>query len=291
VAVMQIWINGGFVNEEQARLPLLSHAVGRGVIVFETLKICETVDGPALFTAQAHIDRLINSLDLLKMEPGYNKTEVLEAIKDCARINKVGEGVCKVFCYYPGLSWGSIPTDSKPSLAVICGPTETFGFNAAKRGKPVKMGISTFRKLHDDAVPTKAKVTGYYVGDYLSAIEAKERGIDVQIMVDMKGRLCEGGTFSSFFVKDQVACTPPVTRVLEGTTRQVVLDVAAWLGIKTCEMDIPADEVSGFDEAFNTASVSGLVPVSEFEGRALGNSCPRTGDRQTNGRHGSGVPG
>jgi branched-chain amino acid aminotransferase len=271
---MQVWIDGKFVEQEQATVSVLSHAVGRGVVVFETLRICETIDGVAISTLQEHLQRFENSLQLLQMDPGYSLEEIARAVKECTRINQVTEGVCKIFCYYPGPAWGSMPAEPTPSLAVACGSNQEFGVETHKHGKPIKLGVSSFRKLDKESVPIKAKVSGYYVGDYLSLLQAKQRGFDTQIMLDEHGNICEGGSFSCFFVKNEVLITPPSHRVLDGTTRKVVLDLAGMLGIETREEDVPADLVHEYQEGFTTGSIKGITPIAQLEDHAMSQCCP-----------------
>ena len=271
---MQVWLDGEFVHHEEVCVPLLSHGFSRGLAVFDAMKITPTVDGPALLALDEHAERFFKSTELMHLELQIGQDELIEAIKQAARLNQVEAGACKIFAYYSQPLWGTIPTGGKASVAIYCGSYADFGVDPAKKKNALNMCISPYRKMHQETAPIKAKVTGYYVGAYLAAVEAKSRGYDEAIMADTEGHLCEGGSFSTFFVVDGVLTTPPVDRVLTGTTRAIVLDVARDIGLPVEERDLRISDLDQVSESFCTGSVLSVAPVCSIEGKSLGEACP-----------------
>ncbi len=271
---MQTWIDGRFVDWRQANVSLLSHGWGRGVAIFEVINILATADGPAFFCLEEHLDRFFNSAALMKMELALSRTELFEAVLATARQNEVKAGFCKFFGYYPAVEFAPVPKDKRVSVAIFCVDNDYFGLDPQSASRPLSAGVAPYKKLHPETVPLKAKVTGFYVNAYLSAVELAGRGIDDPIFVDTSGFVCEGGTHNNFFVKDGLIKTPPLSRVLEGTTRRVVIEVAREAGHDVEEVDVKIEELAAFEEAFCTGSLIKVAPIRSIDGRVLGQVCP-----------------
>lgn len=271
---MQIWIDGEYVSFGEDTAPLLSHGFDRGVTVFEVVKVVDAVGGPALFALDEHLDRFFTSAELVKMDLGVGPEELTGIIRQVAAKNRIKAGAAKMYGYYPGLAWGLEPVDLNPSLVVYCANYEDFGIGSTYPGGPVRLAISPYRKLPREFSLPPGKFCGNYVEAYLALLESRERGFDKALMIDTEGLVCEGGAFSIFFVRNGALLTPPLDRVLPGTTRTAVLDVGRWMGLEVIERDIPADEIETMDEAFCTGSVSTLTPVTEIEDITLGACCP-----------------
>ncbi len=270
---MLVWIDREFVPQNEACVPILSHGFCRGLAVFDAMKVASTTDGPAFVALEEHVDRFIESCKLMSLDIALSKAQIIEACKETARRNKVEEGPSKIFAYYPQVTWGTLSEQKYATVAIFCGSYADFGVDPSKKKTAMRLGISSFRKLHQETVPIKAKVAGYYVGAYLTAKEAMSRGYDEAIMADTEGRICEGGSFSTFFVINGVLCAPPQKRVLDSTTRAIAIAVAKSLDIKFEERDLYIKDLDQVDEAFSTGSVMIIMPVSKLEGKELGD-CP-----------------
>jgi len=271
---MEAWIDGRFIDWRQASVPILSHAFGRGLVIFEVINILATQDGPAFFGLKEHVDRFFNSASLISMDLPITRKELVKALLATARRNNVSAGAGKWFAFYPSVELTPVPRDKRVSIAIFCGDNESFGFDPEKASQPISSGLSSYRKIHPQTVPIKAKLTGHYINAYLGALEMAAKGYDDAIYIDTSGLVAEGGTHTYFFVKDGIIKTPPLERVLPGTTRAAVIEVARAAGHRVEETDIRVEELAQVDEAFCTGSLIKVTPVRAIEGRPLGQVCP-----------------
>ena len=271
---MQAWIDGQFKDSTEITVSPLSHCFSRGVAIFEVAPILATPKGAAVLCLTEHVERFFKSAELISMTLPLSPDELYQAVLDTSRQNNVTAGICKFFAYYPTLELKPVPKDDRVSVVIYCANYADVGFDPTKASRPVAAGVSKYRKLHPETVPFKAKVTGFYVGAYLAALEMADKGYDEAIIVDTEGFVCEGGTHSNFFVKNGVIKTAPLHRVLTGTTRKVVIEMAKEAGFEVQETDIRPEELAEFDEAFCTGSLMRVAPISSIDGHKLGASCP-----------------
>ncbi len=179
-----------------------------------------------------------------------------------------------------------MPDDPQVSVAIFCGSDRDFGQSHDHPVAPQLAGISRFRKPHWETVPIKAKITGNYVNACLATQEVMARGYSTPILLDVEGFVTEGGTQSQFFVHQGVLKTAPLARILAGTTRRVVLDVAREAGIPVEEADIRPEELPAMEEAFCSPAAS---PGCAHPGHRRPGPCrtlPRTDHHTARGAHG-----
>ncbi len=273
-ATVKAWINGGFVAGDKASVPLLSHSFSRGTALFEVMDIVATIDGPAYFGLNEHINRLFHSAKLMRMELPYGPAEIMDACVLTARENGIREGGAKLFAYYPSEEYTILPRNNKIDIAVFTIDFADLGFNKEDLSSPAKVGISSYRKMDPDIVPVHAKVTGNYVNAYLAMMEAREKELDEVLLIDTRGYVAEGVTSSAFFVKEGVLRVPPLEKVLSGITRMAVIELARDLNIPVDISDILPTELLTLDEGFFASSFEHVRPMLSIEGKALGGKCP-----------------
>ncbi len=271
---MNVWLNGEFVDLDKATVNIFSHSFGRGSAIFEVLDIVSTQNGPAFFGLNQHMDRLFKSAELMYMDLPMSRNDIIAACVKTAKENKVFAGAAKLFAYYSGIEFTSVPQNPQIDIAILCVDYKTFGIQQKDLSAPVRVGISSYKKYHPDTVPVHAKVTGNYVNAYLSMMEMKKKGYEDVIIVDVFGNVAEGATASLFFVKDGKIQTARLTNVLNGITRMAVMEVARDMGIVVEETDIQARDVYAFHEAFYSVSLGHIKPIQSIEGKMLGSACP-----------------
>jgi len=271
---VEVWIDGQFKDAKEVTVSPLSHCFSRGVAIFEVANILATTRGTAVLCLKEHVNRFFKSAELLHMELPLSPEDLSAAVVAATKRNKVTAGICKFFAYYPTWELKPVPKDRRVSVAIYCANNAEFGFDPARASLPLSAGISSYRKIPPETMPIKAKVTGYYVGAYLAAVEMAAKGYEDAIFVDTEGFVCEGGTHNNFFVKDGIIKTAPLHRVLTGTTRTVVMEVAQEVGFPVQEKDIRPAELTEFDEAFSSGSLIKIAPIHSVEGKKLGTACP-----------------
>ena len=164
---MDAWIDGRFVPQEEATVPLLSHSFSRGVATFEVADVPLTEKGPAVFRLDAHVDRFFESCRLLHMPLQIERDELTAAVLQTVARNAICPCAVKFFGYSPDVEYGLIPAHPRVSVAIFCYQSHPERKSGAPV-PPVAAGTSTVRKLNPETVAIHAKACGNYVSPFLA---------------------------------------------------------------------------------------------------------------------------
>jgi branched-chain amino acid aminotransferase len=145
---------------------------------------------------------------------------------------------------------------------------------AEAREKGVRANVSSFTRHHVNVMMTKAKVVGNYANSQLAKMEAINAGYDEAIMLDVQGNVAEGSGENIFIVRRGELKTPPLTSILEGITRNSVIDLARHLGLTVHETIFSRDELYIADEVFFTGTAAEITPIREVDNRTIGSGRP-----------------
>ena len=275
-AVDYIWMNGELVKWEDAKVHVLTHALHYGSGVFEGIRCYETPDGPAVFRLREHMERLERSARMLYMDTGYSVDEMVEAVLETIRVNKLSSCYIRplVFRGYGIMGLDPLPAPVEFSIAVW--PWGTYlGDGALEDG--VDIGVSSWRQRSINAMPPAIKTTGNYVNSSFARMEANAHGYNEAVMLNEEGKVCEGTGENLFIVKDGVIVTPPVSDgILEGITRDSVMRIARDRGYTVEERSMVRTDLYTADECFMTGSAAELVPVRSVDRIKVGTG--RAGD-------------
>ena len=216
----QIWMNGELVAHEDAKVPVLTHALHYGTSVFEGVRAYEMPDGgTAVFRHSDHIDRLFRSAALYHMEIPYSKDEIRSAT-----FETIGASGLKS-CYIRPLVWrgagpmGLYPLDCPVEVMIA---VWSWGAYLGDEGKisGVRAKVSSWRRIPSDALIPTAKAGGQYLNSVLAKIEADKAGYEEAILLDSRGYVCEGTGENLFLVKGGKVFTPGFANdILEGINR------------------------------------------------------------------------
>ena len=199
--VSEIWLDGEFVPWDEAQVHVLTHALHYGTGVFEGVRCYETVDGPAIFRWEEHLDRLYLSAKPYRIEIPFSREELTEATVELIR--REGHPSCYIrpiaFVGYDRL--GLNPSDIPIRTAVACWPWGSYlGEEAIENG--VDVAVSSWRKYGSDQIPTNAKTTGAYVNSVLASLEARENGYVEALVLKEESEIAEGPCENLFLVRD-----------------------------------------------------------------------------------------
>jgi len=168
---------------------------------------------------------------------------------------------------------GLYPGENPVKCAIAVWPWGAYlGGDGLKNGIRVK--TSSFTRQHINISMTKAKVCGHYVNSIMGKIEAVSDGYDESLFLDVGGNVSEGSGENIFIARQGRLKTPPLNSVLEGITRQSVLEIAADEGIEVREDNITRDELYCADEAFFTGTAAEITPIREVDRRTIGSGKP-----------------
>jgi branched-chain amino acid aminotransferase len=278
--VDKIWMDGELVDWDKAQVHVLSHALHYGSGVFEGIRCYETADGPAVFRLTEHMARFERSAKMLFMDLGYTVDEMVEAVKETIRVNKLPACYIRPIAFRGYGVMGLDPIEAPVNITIACWPWETYmGEEALREG--VDVGVSSWRQRSINSMPPAIKATGNYLNSSLARIEANQHGYNEAILLSESGKVTEGTGENLFVVRDGVISTPPVSDgVLEGITRDSVMQIAIDLDYDVLEESLVRTDLYTADEMFMTGSAAEVVPVRSVDHRVIGPAGPITLDLQ-----------
>lgn len=269
----KIWMDGKFVRWSDANVHILTHTLHYGLGAFEGVRCYKTPKGPAIFRLNEHIERLFKSCHILQIKSRYTPDDMREAIIESVRVNKLEECYIRPIVYLGYGSMGIFPKDNPVKVAVAVWPWGAYlGEEGITNGIRVK--ISSFTRHHVNITMTKSKTCGDYVNSLLAKREAVSCGYDEALLLDTNGYVAEGSGQNIFIVCKGILKTVSLPSILEGITRNSVIEIARNENIITAETNFTRDELYTADEAFLTGTASEITPVREVDGRMIGRGKP-----------------
>ena len=269
----KIWMDGKFVDWNDAKVHVLAHALNYGTGVFEGIRVYETSKGPAVFRLKEHVRRLFDGCKVMGFDLPYTQEEVRSAIKETVRINgKVDYVKPCVFLCGEAVGLNPIGVPIKFTItAVYLG--SYLGKDAQEKG--ASLLTSSWFRPWNLAAPAGAKVNGIYVTSCLAKQDAKKRGADEAVMLNAQGNVAECSGENIFIFKRGKLYTPTTAdSILEGITRNSIMEIAADLGYDVIETEISKIDMYTADEVFMTGTAAEVTPVAKIDDRPIGDGKP-----------------
>jgi len=269
----KIWMDGRLVNWGDANVHVLTHTLHYGVGAFEGIRCYKTAAGPAIFRLDEHVDRLFASAHILQIAIPYTREQIVDAIKETVRINRLESCYIRPIVFIGYGSMGLYVEDNPISVAVAVWDWGAYlGDEGLEKG--IRAKISSFTRHHVNISMTRAKVPGYYVNSILAKKEVKAAGYDEAILLDPDGYVAEGSGENIFITRKGVLKTTPLTSILAGITRESIIKIARDMGITVVEERFSRDDLYIADEAFLTGTAAELTPLREVDNRVIGSGRP-----------------
>ena len=269
----KIWMDGSFVDWADAKVHVLTHSLHYGLAAFEGLRCYKGKSGSAIFKLHEHVDRLFDSAHIGMMTIPYEKKQIAEAIVETVRSNKLEACYIRPLVYIGYGAMGVYPGDNPIKLAIAAWKWGSYlGDDALANG--MRACVSSFTRHHVNVSMTRGKISGYYVNSILAKREAKGNGYDEAILLDPEGYVSEGTGENIFIVRKGRLKTTPLTSILEGITRNAVIELAREQGLVVLEERFTRDEMYIADEVFVTGTAAELTPVREIDKRPIGTGKP-----------------
>ena len=267
---MKIWMDGEFKELKDANISILAHVVHYGSAVFEGIRCYDTPKGPAIFRVQEHMQRLINSGKIYKMEIPYTVDELIEATKETIKENNLKGCYIRPISYRGFGELGVNPLNCPVETAIAVWEWGSYiGEEEMENG--ANIGISTWRKPAPDTLPVLAKAGANYMNSQLANLEAGEHGYDEAIMLDIEGHVAEGSGENLFIVENNKIITPGLgNSILSGITRDSVIKIATDLGYEVEEDNISRERLYLADEVFFTGTAAEITPIRAVDNRKIG---------------------
>ncbi|MFC6952191.1 branched-chain amino acid transaminase [Halorubellus litoreus] len=267
-----IWMDGEYVDWDDAQIHVLTHGLHYGSGVFEGARCYDTENGPALFRWEEHVDRLYESCKPYDMEIDHEPEEITEATKTLIREQDLRSCYVRPIAFYGYKSLGVSPGDCPTRTAIACWPWGTYlGEDALENG--IEVMVSSWRKHASSQIPTNAKTTGLYVNSMLAGEEARRNGYPEAIVLNKEGNVAEGPGENLFMVNDGEIYTPGLSEsILDGITRDTVITLAEERGYEVHDnVSVSRGELNTADELFFTGSAAEVTPIRKVDNVTIGN--------------------
>ena len=269
----KIWMDGRFVDWKEANIHVLTHTLHYGLGVFEGLRCYKGEKGSAIFRLKEHVKRLYDSAQIVQIKIPYSPQEIEEAIIGTVKVNRLEACYIRPIVFIGYGEMGLYVQKNPIQVAIAAWPWGTYlGDDGIRNG--IRAKISSFTRHHVNVSMTRAKVTSYYANSQLAKREAKEVGYDEAILLDTDGYVAEGPGENIFIVRNGTLKTPPLTSILEGITRNSIIELAQEKGIPVAQERFSRDEIYIADEAFFTGTAAEITPIREVDGRIIGTGKP-----------------
>jgi branched-chain amino acid aminotransferase len=269
----KIWMDGRFVDWKEANVHVLTHTLHYGLGVFEGLRCYKGENGSAIFRLKEHVERLFHSAHIVQIKIPNSPKEISEAIVGTVKVNRLEACYIRPIVFIGYGEMGLYIQKNPIQVAIAAWPWGTYlGDDGIRNG--IRAKISSFTRHHVNISMTRAKVTSYYANSQLAKREAKEAGYDEAILLDTDGYVAEGPGENIFIVRNGVLKTTPLTSILEGITRNSIIELAQGKGIPVVQERFSRDELYIADEAFFTGTAAEITPIREVDGRIVGTGKP-----------------
>lgn len=269
-ATEKIWHNGKWIKWEDAKIHVLSHVVSYGSAVFEGIRCYETKQGPAIFRLREHMDRLVNSAKIYRMDLAYSAEDFGNAATELVRLNKLNSCYVKPIVLRGYGEVGVNPLNSPIDVYMACWTWGAYlGPEALTKG--VDIGVSSWTRIAPNTLPAMSKAAANYMNSQLIRMEATFNGYAEGIALDSGGHVSEGSGMNVFLVHDGTLYTPPLaTSILPGITRDTVVKLAEDLGIPVKESVIPREMLYIVDEVFFVGTAVEITPIRSVDHITVG---------------------
>ncbi len=265
----KIWHNGKLIPWDDAQLHVMSHVVNYGSSVFEGVRCYSLPKGPAIFRATEHMQRLLDSAKIYRIDVDYTRDELVSAVVDVVKNNGVWP------CYIRpiilrGYGEAGVNPFNSPTEVYICNyPWGKYLSNDAEKG--VDVCVSSWTRLAPNTLPAIAKSGANYMNSQLIKMEAIVNGYVEGIALDTNGYVSEGSGENIFIVRNGTLQTTPLgNSVLPGITRDSVMQIARELGIPVVEQVIPREMLYIADEAFFTGTAAEVTAIRSVDKISVG---------------------
>ena len=270
----KVWKNGEFINWEDARIHVMSHVVNYGSSVFEGIRCYETSKGSAVFRLTDHMQRLVNSAKIYRMDSPFSRADFCNATVELIKQSGLES------CYIRPIVFRGLD-EEKPAFGVnpFPNPIESYiaiwqwgkylGEEALESG--IDVCVSSWTRITSNSMPAMAKAGANYMNSQLIKMEALLGGFSEGIALDDRGYVSEGSGENIFVVNNGRLITPPLgASILPGITRDSVVQIAREMGIEVVEAQVQRAALYLADEAFFTGTAAEITPIRSVDRITVG---------------------
>lgn len=269
--VGKIWMNGRWVAWDEAKIHVLSHVAHYASSVFEGIRAYSTPRGAAIFRLDAHLERLMLSARVYRMEMPFTRDQIRQACLEVVATNDLAECYIRPIVYRGYENLGVNPFGNPVDVAIAAFPWDKYlGEDALTKGIAVK--VSSWQRMAPNTLPAMAKASANYMNSQLMKMEALVDGYAEALALDVHGFVSEGSGQNLFAVIHGELVTPTLaSSILAGITRDSVIRLAGELGYRVREEVVPREMLYAADELFLCGTAVEVSPVISVDRIQVGN--------------------
>lgn len=254
-----LFVNGNYVRSAEAVTGLYGQSLHYGYGVFEGIRAYNTHNGTRVFKAEEHFARLQRSCELVNIPYKWNNDHLIKETYRLLEINRLKNAYIRPLVYCgPNMSL-TRPVDVS---IMIC----AWEWGACLGNKLLRVCISGFQRPNPKSTKIEAKVTGNYVNSILATTEARDRGYDEALLLDMHEKVAQAPGANFFMEKYGRLYTPPKGNILPGITRDTVIDICKNHDIEVLERRLTVDDIKSADSAFLCGTSTEIVGIGSIDG-------------------------
>ena len=265
----KVYINGTFFDKDEARVSVFDHGLLYGDGVFEGLRSY----GGKVFRLREHLDRLWESAKAIHLQIPITLEAITDAVNESLQVNSIDDGYVRLVVTRGVGTLGLDPAQtSDPQVIIIADRITLYPEEFYTNGLKI-VTVSTVRN-HPAALSPRIKSLNY-LNNILAKIEGKQAGCIEALMLNHKGEVAECTGDNIFLVRHGELLTPPrEAGILDGVTRQAVIELAVESGLSVREIPLTRHDVFIADECFLTGTAAEVIPVIEVDSRTIGDGIP-----------------
>ncbi|MCB1306587.1 MAG: branched-chain amino acid transaminase [Leptospiraceae bacterium] len=261
---------GEFKTLRDCNVNISTHALQYGTMVFGGLRGYYNAahDNLYIFRIDDHYNRLVKSARIMQMNPPKTAAEMKSITLELARKNNFRTNTYfRPFIYKSDLQLSPRLHDIHDAFALYTVPLNDY----LDTTRGMRTAVSSWRRIDENIIPTRAKASGGYINSALAKSEAVQNGFDEAIFLDMRGMVSEGSAENIFIVRENTIITPHLaSAVLEGITRRSIIELARSMGYSVVERDVARAELYICDEAFFCGTGAQVAWIAEIDRRVIG---------------------
>lgn len=257
-----VFLNGKFLKASDAKVDLFTQTLHYGSGIFEGLRAYQAEKGGNIFKARQHFERFVLSAEKLHLKVGFTVDELIASAYQLIAANGFKDAYIRPLAF-SGANMCLLPSD------------ETHVFMGAWRWERylgeelLDVMISSYEKVSPKSIPVDAKVVGLYVNSILASKEAKSKGFDEALLLDVNGHVAQAPGANFFYEKNGVLYTAPKGHILPGITRGTIMELAKELGYKIKEELFTPEALEDADSAFFTGTAVEVAGIKAINGKPM----------------------
>ncbi|NQX42359.1 branched-chain amino acid aminotransferase [Pedobacter steynii] len=256
-----LYLDGKFQKAANTTADIYGQSLHYGYAVFEGIRAYHTHNGTRIFKIREHFERLKKSAELVNMPFPWDINNLIKQTYKLLELNNLKDAYIRPLVYAAPNMQLVAATDVS---IMIC----AWEWGAYLGNQQLKVCISSYERPNPKSTPIEAKVSGNYVNSILATTEAKRKGFDEALLLDMNGNIAEAPGANIFIEKNGRLYTPPLGNILAGITRATVIELCRILDIELVEKHLTVKDLKHADSAFfcgTATEIAGIASVDEYQ--------------------------